>query len=284
MIGGNYDDGRIFFFIVDKDATHTVTLTHDSASVGTVTRRFANPTLADIVMRAGDAAIVFRDPVQDRWVPMLINLPGRLLASTDYSTAGASGTHTYQTNTRNRRFEMVGAGGQGGGVKVIGAVAGASGGGQGGGYLEGFGPPPGATEAYAVGDVTTNGAGLAGGDGGGTTLGVGSAEGGLGAPLCTATAAAGVSDGGGDPTSPRGDAGSSGWWDAIGGRCVPGIGGSSPKGHGGWRESANGAGSANGAIGNGFGSGGSGARSNLTAGDQTGGAARGGRLQIWEYS
>lgn len=282
---GTLNSGRVFFFAMDRTATSKVRIKHESGTQTTANRRFVCPGLVDLDLYAGDLAIIFHDPNQDRYCVCVVQGPGRMVAFTKYTSG--SGTHTFNLAAKSYIAWVQGAGGQGGGISVTGSVAGASGGGQAGEFVVTNNAISATTASYTVGAASSNAAGSAGADGGSSTFDSATAAGGKGAPLCTATAAAGVSDGGGDTATDRGAPGGYGWWDATGAssRQVPGIGGSCPMGQGAWRESNLGTGSAAGAGARGpFGGGGSGARTNATAGNLQGGPAKGGCILVWEYT
>lgn len=273
--------GKPFLFRVGSGVV--ATLAHNTGS--SANNQITCPGDVDLVLTS--RAAVWLVESSNKWRVISMPNAGRLIAFTEYTSG--SGTHTFDPATTFVVRDLVGGGGPGGSIlNAAGSDSGASGGGQSGEYQRFAAAPGGATEAYSVGSGGTAAAGAAGADGGNTTMGAFTATGGKAAALCTTALTAGVSDGGFDIASPRGQPGTPGWWDAFAvgtSRTVPGIGGSNAFGNGGCRASAIGAGSANGVSpGNGFGGGGSGARTQGTAGDCSGGTGRDGYIVVWEYS
>lgn len=191
LSSGKFNAGRVFFFCIDITATFSVTLKHNNGSASAATR-FFNPTLSDLVLSAGDAVLIFHDPIQDRYIPMLISPRGRLLKVTHYS--GTSGTHSFQAGTRYYEVEIQAAGGGGGGANsdALQCAVGASGG-LGARARYGFTTVP-VSEPFDCGAAGAAGAntGADGGDAtdatwstGATTITVGSGKGGEGSANAT---------------------------------------------------------------------------------------------------
>lgn len=281
--GGQFNAGRVLYFVIDKDATFTVTLAHNSASA-TANRRFLNSELVDLVLHAGDAALLFHDPIQDRWIPMLINPRGRLLAATHYTSG--TGTHTYDTRTTYYEAHKQAGGAAGGGVPSCSAIqSAAGGGGQAGPFAIASGAPAAATASYVVGAGGAGASGADGGAGADTTFdavgaGADALGGQAGVASATATATAG---GGNNSSSNQGDAGSAGFSSAVL-FAAGGKGGSGRYGGGGWAPVTTAANNIDGALGRKPGAGGSGAVNIGIGSAKVGGGGATGDLWVYEWS
>ncbi|BEG74426.1 glycine-rich domain-containing protein [Achromobacter xylosoxidans] len=219
---------------------------------------------------------------------------GRLLNVRVFNTPGTT-TYTPTPGTNRRVIEVLGAGGQGGGVEndtVASTMATAAGGGAGAyGVLHITGPATSATVTVGAGGTgATTGTGVSGGSSSfGSLL---TCAGGLGgqfgrsATIPTAGPTLPGGDGGGNPAGATvgfpGAAGMTGAYLNAG--VTSGMGASSRYGAGGNSRSTSTPIAQAGNAGQGFGSGGSGAARVGVGSNQVGGAGAPGIVIVWEYS
>lgn len=215
---------------------------------------------------------------------------GRLL-KVSVLTSGT--TFTSQMSTTSIRVKMVGGGGGGAGCTSVATAASYGGGGGGGSYAEKLytGQVGNKTYTISIGSLGAGASGALGGTGGNTTFTDGTtlvtANGGIGAPVATASASLTAYAGGaGGAVSTNGDLNSGGMPGEFGVSLVPatptgvsGKGGDSQYGSGGVGKTA--VGNGNSALG--FGAGGGGAATGAST-VRTGGSGTAGCIVVEEYA